>query len=74
MNKRVIIGITLIIMIFGTLVMAFAEDTNAKEGNEFNIGSSVFFGHYEQDGKTANGDEAIEWIVLNKFETTDRQG
>ena len=28
------------------------------------VGSTVFFGHYEQDNKTSNGKEDIEWIVL----------
>lgn len=28
------------------------------------VGSRVTFGHYEQDGKTSNGAEPIEWIVL----------
>lgn len=27
-------------------------------------GSTFVFGHYEQDGNTANGEEPIEWIVL----------
>ncbi len=29
------------------------------------VGETVFFGHYEQDGITGNGQEAIEWIVLD---------
>lgn len=29
------------------------------------IGDSIFFGRYEQDGKTGNGTESIEWIVLD---------
>ncbi len=28
-------------------------------------GSTVTFGHYEQDGNTGNGPEPIEWIVLD---------
>ena len=32
------------------------------------VGSTVFFGAYEQDGDTGNGPEPIEWIVL---ETTE---
>lgn len=27
--------------------------------------STVFFGHYEQDGDASNGDEPIEWLVLD---------
>ncbi|MBR5500612.1 MAG: hypothetical protein IKV74_03705 [Clostridia bacterium] len=30
------------------------------------IGDAVFFGTYEQDNNTANGQEEIEWIVLDK--------
>ena len=30
------------------------------------VGSTVFFGSYEQDNDTANGKEDIEWIVLAK--------
>ncbi len=30
------------------------------------VGSTVFFGSYEQDNNTANGKEDIEWIVLSK--------
>ena len=31
-------------------------------------GDTVKFGHYEQDGNTANGAEEIEWIVMEKSE------
>ena len=34
--------------------------------SEAEIGSSVFFGSYEQDNDTSNGKEDIEWIVLEK--------
>lgn len=30
-----------------------------------NIGDAVFFGSYEQDNNTENGEETIEWIVLD---------
>ncbi len=29
------------------------------------VGSYITFGHYEQDGNTANGPEPIEWLVLD---------
>ncbi len=35
---------------------------------EANVGEMVVFGAYEQDGDTANGAEAVEWLVL---EVTD---
>lgn len=31
-----------------------------------NIGDTVLFGAYEQDNDTANGTEALEWIVIDK--------
>ena len=34
--------------------------------SEAEIGSTVFFGSYEQDNDTSNGKEEIEWIVLAK--------
>ena len=30
------------------------------------VGNNVFFGFYEQDNDTSNGQEEIEWIVLDK--------
>ena len=30
------------------------------------IGDIITFGHYEQDGNLANGQEAIDWVVLDK--------
>ncbi len=30
------------------------------------VGDYIFFGAYEQDNNTANGKEAIEWLVLDK--------
>lgn len=40
---------------------AAAEDASATEANA----STVFFGHYEQDGDPDNGGEPIEWLVLD---------
>lgn len=40
---------------------AAAEDAPATEADA----STVFFGHYEQDGDPDNGDEPIEWLVLD---------
>ena len=33
---------------------------------DFRTGSVVEFGHYEQDGRSSNGQEPIEWIVLDR--------
>lgn len=43
------------------------EDISTLMANlDANIGDSVFFGKYEQDGSTLNGSEQIEWVVLSK--------
>ena len=44
------------------LPAAFAE----KNPADAKIGDVITFGHYEQDGKTRNGKEEIEWLVLDK--------
>ena len=53
----------------------FGSDGAMKEGSlgssasslaGAKVGDIVTFGSYEQDGKTSNGKEAIEWIVLDK--------
>ena len=45
-------------------------DTNISKGNGIGsgvaIGDSITFGHYEQDNNTSNGNEPIEWRVLDK--------
>ncbi len=43
-----------------TLTHAMAESAQMP----LSVGASVFLGHYEQDANTLNGDEPIEWIVL----------
>ncbi len=42
-----------------------AEGAAIEEGNFGLVGSTVRFGHYEQDGDSSNGAEEIEWIVLD---------
>ncbi|MBQ7338052.1 MAG: InlB B-repeat-containing protein [Clostridia bacterium] len=32
----------------------------------FPVGTTISFGHYEQDNNSANGTEPIEWLVLDK--------
>lgn len=39
-----------------------------SELSSLNVGSSFFFGEYEQDNVASNGKEAIEWLVLDKQE------
>ena len=39
-------------------------NTPGSESASIDLGSTVTFGRYEQDNNTANGKEAIEWIVI----------
>lgn len=59
--KRVIFTWAMLLCL-GLCLIAFAEET---EQGSWEIGASVFFGHYEQDNDQTNGDEPIEWIVLD---------
>ncbi len=43
-----------------------SDTGNALDLGAFKVGDYVTFGHYEQDNDTANGKEAIEWLVLDK--------
>lgn len=36
----------------------------ASGGNTVEVGSTIWLGHYEQDGDQNNGAEPVEWIVL----------
>lgn len=38
--------------------------TAGQSNSYINIGDTITFGRYEQDGITSNGEEPIEWIVL----------
>ena len=40
------------------------EDEPEVLGTDYKVGDIIKFGHYEQDGNTANGKEEIEWQVL----------
>lgn len=45
---------------------AKACSMKALETGAIEVGDTVVFGSYEQDGNTANGAEAIEWVALAK--------
>ena len=36
-----------------------------EKGKKLNVGDTVLFGHYEQDGDTSDGTEPISWTVLD---------
>lgn len=45
------------------------SDTGAPVNNTFSdlqVGDTLRFGHYEQSGNVKDGEESIEWIVLDK--------
>ena len=47
---------------------AFVLQQHKDDLKKAQVGDTVYFGHYEQDNDLSNGDEEIEWQVL------DRQG
>ena len=44
----------------------------AQSSLSFSVGDSIFFGRYEQDNVLFNGEEAIEWYVLDVDKTNSR--
>jgi hypothetical protein len=46
------------------------EEPVYSTASDYVIGNTVVFGHYEQDKDTENGQEPIEWLVLD----TDKEG
>lgn len=57
--KRFIAVLLTVALCLAATLSATAEQTNA-----YTVGSTVTFGAYEQDNKTDNGKEPVEWIVL----------
>lgn len=69
MKKLLIVLLTF--MLFCNMT-CFAEigttdviEASASQPLSLEVGDIVTFGHYEQDGDSANGSEPIEWIVLD---------
>ena len=58
---RRLLSFTLVLTILSLCICCEAE----SQTSAFEVGTSVYFGHYEQDGNESNGDEPIEWIVLD---------
>ena len=63
----------ILIAVLALATVGYAEETSASD-NSYNVGDSVYFGHYEQDGDTQNGAEAIEYLraiyLLRRFPTS----
>lgn len=56
------------LLVLAAIVMAFfasCGDDSSDSLKNAKIGDYITFGHYEQDGDTSNGEEAIEWLVLD---------
>ena len=51
-------------VLFGTGIFG-KKETKSADGDFKTVGSIVTFGSYEQDNDTSNGNEPIEWIVLD---------
>ena len=67
-SKRVIRILTTIMAMFLLIssinFLSYAEEGEDIEVLGYKVGDIIKFGHYEQDGNTANGKEEIEWQVL----------
>ena len=52
--------------VIGKKLYTFAEGAWVEKPKAVKIGESIMMGAYEQDNKTSNGKESIEWIVIDK--------
>lgn len=52
-----------LVLLVAVLVLTIALVVSANA--EYQTGTTVFFGQYEQDNNTDNGAEPIEWLVLD---------
>lgn len=59
--KKMILCLLALLFVFP--LTALAEEN--KEESSLEVGGIVTIGHYEQDGVIKNGEEPIEWIVLD---------
>ena len=48
------------------MIVAMMFYISACGTKQYEIGETLMFGSYEQDGDEENGPEPIEWIVLDK--------
>ena len=52
------------VILTAVLLLAYCVSFADPDQQEFAVGSSVYFGSYEQDNDTEDGAEPIEWLVL----------
>lgn len=62
--------IAAVLLMGHAVIPAAAYSTNNNPLTE--VGSTVLFGTYEQDGNTGNGSEMIEWIVMDYDSSKNR--
>lgn len=63
--KRILAIVLTLVMIWGLVpVSASAEEKYFNDG--FDIGDEILFGYYDQDNIKMNGDEEIEWVILDR--------
>lgn len=61
--KKMLLYIFIIVLLIFYLTIPVNADT-------YNIGDHIFYGEYEQDNNILNGEEPIEWIIIDKDECT----
>jgi hypothetical protein len=66
--KKIFAILLCLVLLLG-MTAALAETTVPAD---IAVGDIVTFGHYEQDNDTSNGQEVIEWIVLEVDEANHR--
>lgn len=64
MIRKMVLTFCITAMVSGIAVSVEAKPKKLSKKTE--IGDTVYFGKYEQDGKQGNGKEKIEWNVLDK--------
>ncbi len=65
-KKRVttIIAITVLLLLLFIIISSLSNSSTPLDSAE--VGDTVVYGSYEQDGKDSNGNEPIEWEVIAK--------
>lgn len=56
--------ITAVVVILSVLFVFAAATAETTTNNTLQVGTSFYFGFYEQDNNQLNGEEPIEWIVM----------
>ena len=68
MSKRIVCLVMALCLMVGTVCVFAEEATSTEVADVYQIGNIVTLGSYEQDNNPDNGNEPIEWIVLDVVE------